>query len=185
MWYNQKPTVYKSLTGADAKPAASHAFGARVGANIGKMVGVSATPKARAQSAASNSQDYVCRQCGYTTKMKMVKRDMVTHLGREANKQCLDLYSESKDKRDEVWVQMVRDAVGPAVYLCRQCVYTTRKTDANRNMVRHLRRAENKKCLELYSDSIDTRDMDWVRSVQERQCAVAQLPSSTSNALCF
>ena len=158
--------MVRHLRRADAKPAASRAFGARVGARIGKMVGVSATPRALAQSAASNSQDYACRQCGYTTTMKHVKRDMVTHLGREANKQCLDLYSESEDKRDQVLVQIVRDG-GVPVYQCRQCVYTTSKHNLKQNMVSHLRRAENKKCLEMYSDSIDTRDMDWVRSVHK------------------
>jgi len=92
---------------------------------------------------------------------------MVTHLSREANKKCLDLYSESRDKREEVWVQLVHAPAIPVEYLCRQCGYTTRMNDAKRNMVTHLRRAENKKCLDLYSDSSDTREMDWVHLVQE------------------
>jgi len=168
MWYSQKPTMYKSLTGADATPQASHAFGARVGAGIGKMVGALTTPKLQAQSAACNSKDYICWQCGYTTKMKNVKRDMVAHLGREENKQCLNLYSQSPDKREEVWVQLVHDPAIPAHCLCRQCGYTTRQSDAKRNMIRHLRHAQNKECLQLYSDSSDPQEMAWVRAVQER-----------------
>ena len=100
--------------------------------------------------------------------MHSVKRDMVNHLSREANKKCIELYSQSRDKREEVWVRLVH-AVIPVGYLCRQCGYKSTMTDVKRNMVAHLRRAENKKCLDLYSDTSDTRDMAWVRAVQERQ----------------
>ena len=100
--------------------------------------------------------------------MHSVKRDMVNHLSREANKKCLDLYSQSRDKREEVWVRLVHAPAIPVGYLCWQCGYTSRMADAKRNMVTHLRRAENKKRLDLYSDYSDAREMAWVRAVQER-----------------
>jgi len=94
---------------------------------------------------------------------------MVTHLSREANKKCLDLYSKSSDKREEsVRVQLVHDPVIPARYLCRQCGYTSTMAHAKPNMVTHLSRAANKKCLDLYSESSDTREMHWVRLAHER-----------------
>ena len=168
MWYKQKPSVYNARTGPDAKQQSGRAFGERMGAAIGKMVGASATPKARARSAASNAQEYMCQHCGYKTTMGHVKIAMVAHLGREENKQCLNLYSQSPDKREEVWVQLVYDPAIPAHCLCRQCGYTTRQSDAKRNMIRHLRHAQNKECLQLYSDSSDPQEMAWVRAVQER-----------------
>ena len=101
-WYNQKPTVYKSLTGPDAKPVAGRAFGARVGATIGKWVGVPQTPQAAASSAASNAQEYSCRHCGYKTTKRNVKTTMPAHLGRAENKKCLDHYSQSHDEREKL-----------------------------------------------------------------------------------
>jgi len=166
MRYKQKPSVRKSLTGPDAKTQPSRAFGARVGAAIGKMVGASATPKARARSAASNAQEYMCQHCGYKTTMGHVKIAMVAHLGREENKKCLDLYSQSQDKREKLWVKLVHEPVIGAE--CRHCGYTTTQRGAKRNMIRHLRREENKECLEQYSDSTDPQEMAWVRAVQDR-----------------
>jgi len=72
MRYKQKPSVRKSLTGPDAKTQPSRAFGARMGAAIGKLVGVPATPKAQASSAASIAQEYRCQHCGYKTTMRNV-----------------------------------------------------------------------------------------------------------------
>jgi len=128
------------------------------------MVGVPSTPLARDRSAASNAQEYKCRHCGYQTIMSNVKRDMPIHLRRAENKACLDLYSESGDAREQIWMKLVRE---PPVVECRKCGYTTQHRDAKRNMVRHLKRPENKECLQLYSDSTDAREMAWVRAVQD------------------
>ena len=152
MRYKQKPSVRKSLTGPDAKTQPSRAFGARMGAAIGKLVGVPATPKAQASSAASIAQEYRCQHCGYKTTMNRVKIAMVAHLGREENKNCLDHYSQSQDEREKLWVKLVHEPVIGAE--CRKCGYTTAQSQAKRNMIRHLSRTENKDCLELYSDSI-------------------------------
>ena len=100
LWYDQKPSLYKSRTGSDAKNHPTREFGARVGAAIGKAVGAFITPKARARTAASNSKDYKCRQCGKSCKMGHIKRDMVRHLSRTENTKCLKLYSESGDQRE-------------------------------------------------------------------------------------
>jgi len=165
MWYKQKPSVRKSLTGPNAKTQPSRAFGARMGAAIGKLVGVPATPQAKASSAASNAQEYRCQHCGYKTTMSQVKTAMPAHLGRDENKNCLDHYSQSQDEREKLWIKLVHEpAIGAE---CRKCGYTTQQNGAKRNMVRHLKRPENKECLKLYSDSTDPREMAWVRDVQE------------------
>jgi len=44
---------------------------------------------------------------------------------------------------------------------------TSDSSNGKRNMIRHLRNAQNKDCLELYSGSSDPREMAWVRAVQE------------------
>ena len=101
--------VYSSMYSTDAQawhhPA--RAYGARAGAGIGKFVGAFVTPKALAQAADSNSKDYQCRQNGKSCKMGNLKRNMVSHLSLTANKKCLELYSESGDKREMVWVRLV------------------------------------------------------------------------------
>jgi len=164
MWYEQKPSVRKSRTGPDAKQHKGHEFGARIGAAIGKLVGVPVTPHNKACSAASNAQEYRCRQCGYKTTMQNVKRAMPAHLGRAENKKCLDHYSQSLDAREKLWIKLVHEpAIGAE---CRKCGYTTTQRNAKRNMVAHLKRSENKECLKLYSDSTVPREMDWVRAVQ-------------------
>jgi len=165
MWYKQKPSVYKSRTGPDAKQQSGRAFGENIGAAIGKMVGVPATPLAKDRSAANNAQEYTCRHCGYKTTMQNIKRAMPAHLGRAENKACLDLYSQSLDAREKIWIKLVREpAVGAE---CRKCGYTTQTQHAKRNMIRHLKRPEKNECLQLYSDSTDTREMAWVRAVQD------------------
>jgi len=107
LWYSQKLTIYKSRTGSDVKNRPSYEYGARVGAGIGKFVGAVATPLRRAMEAAANSKDYQCRQCGHSYKMNNLKRNMVSHLSHEANKKCLDHYSESRDKREMDWARLV------------------------------------------------------------------------------
>ena len=77
------------------------------------------------------------------------------------------MYSQSQDKREEIWVQLVHDPAIPEEYKCRKCGYTTKPSHAKQNMIRHLRNAQNKDCLELYSDSSDPREMAWVHAVQE------------------
>jgi len=165
MWYKQKPSVYKARTGPDAKQQSGRAFGERMGAAIGKMVGVPATPQAKDRIAATNAQEYTCRHCGFETTMRNVKRDMPAHLGRAENKTCLDLYSQSLDAREKSWVKLVHEP--PIGVECRKCGYTTPKANAKRNMVAHLKRSENIECLELYSDSTIPRDMAWVRAVRD------------------
>ena len=56
--------------------------------------------------AAANKKDYKCQQCGCNYKMNNLKRNMVRHLSHEANKKCLDHYSESRDKREMEWVRL-------------------------------------------------------------------------------
>ena len=77
------------------------------------------------------------------------------------------MYSQSQDKREQILVQLVHDPAIPVEYLCRKCGYTSQPNHVKRNMVRHLRNAKNKDCLELYSGSSDPREMAWVRAVQE------------------
>ena len=113
MWYKQKPSVYKARTGPDAKQQSGRAFGERMGAAIGKMVGVPATPLAKDRSAANNAQEYTCRHCGYKTTMQNIKRAMPAHLGRAENKACLDLYSQSLDAREKRWVELVHEPPKP------------------------------------------------------------------------
>ena len=108
-WYDQKPTLNKSRTGCDETHKRGQGFGERVGAGIGKFVGMVATPVRRAMEAAANSKEYQCRQCGRGYRMGNVKRDMVTHLRSEANRECLVLYSESSDKREMLWVSLAQD----------------------------------------------------------------------------
>jgi len=60
----------------------------------------------RAMEAAANSKDYNCQQCGCNYKMSNLKRNMGRHLSHEANKACLDHYSESTDKREMEWVRL-------------------------------------------------------------------------------
>jgi len=100
LWYNQKPVIRTSRTGSDAKNQPSRAYGARVGAGIGKIVDAFSTPFSRARMSATNSQTYNCRQCGKGYRMGNLKRDKVPHLSRPANKKCFDLFSESSDKRE-------------------------------------------------------------------------------------
>jgi len=109
LWYAEKPTLCKSHTGCDAKTRAGRGYGARVGKEIGKAIGAVATQMRRAMEAAANSKEYQCRQCGRGYRMGNVKRDMVTHLRSEANRECLVLYSESSDKREMLWVSLAQD----------------------------------------------------------------------------
>jgi len=109
LWYTENPTLYKSRTGCDAKTQAGRGFGSRVGKQIGQAIGAGATQVRRAMEAAANSKDYQCRQCGRGCKMGNLKRDMVRHLRSEANRKCLVLYSESKDKREMLWVSLAQD----------------------------------------------------------------------------
>jgi len=168
MWYMQKPSVHKALTGPDAKPRHGRAFGERIGLAIGKMVGVPATPEAKDRSAATNAQEYTCRHCDFKTTMGNVKRDMAAHLARAENKTCLDLYSQSLDAREKSFVKLVHEPLKPPIGVeCRKCGYKTPQNNAKRNMVAHLKRPENIQCLELYSDSTIPRDVAWVRAVRD------------------
>ena len=106
LWYGQTPTLYKSCTGSDAKHRRGYGYGERVGAKIGQFIGAVATPLLRAMQAAANSKDYQCRQCGCGYKMNNLKRNMVLHLSKEANRKCLVHYSESRDKREMEWVRL-------------------------------------------------------------------------------
>jgi len=92
------------VEGCDAKSPRGLGYGERVGAGIGKFVGMVATPQRRAMEAASNSRDYKCQQCGRSYKMNNLKRNMIKHLSHEANKACLDHYSKSSNKRERDWV---------------------------------------------------------------------------------
>jgi len=85
-------------------------WGARVGAGIGKFAGALLSPLRRAQTGATNSQTYKCRQCGAIFRVGNFKRDIVPHLRRPANKKCLDMYSESSDRREMEWVRLASQA---------------------------------------------------------------------------
>ena len=52
-----------------------------------------------------------CRNCGYATQQHHAKRNMVAHLKRPENKECLKLYSDSADPREMAWVCAVQDPV--------------------------------------------------------------------------
>ena len=106
LWYDKKPTLYTSRTGCDAPHQRGHGYEERVGAGIGKFVGMVATPERRAMEAAANSRDYKCQQCGCNYEMSNLKRNMDSHLSHKANKACLDHYSESTDKREMEWVRL-------------------------------------------------------------------------------
>ena len=47
-------------------------------------------------------------------------------------------------------------------YECRQCGKSCTMANIKRDMVSHLSRTENTKCLELHSESSDQREMVWV-----------------------
>ena len=96
--------------GPNAKNQSGREWGARVGAGIGKFAGALVSPLRRAQTDAINSQTYQCRQCGTSYRMGNLKRDIVPHLRRPANKKCLDLYSESSDKREMESVHLASPA---------------------------------------------------------------------------
>ena len=51
LWYCQKPAIYKSRTGSDAKNHPRREYGARVGAGIAKFVVALVTPLSRARTA--------------------------------------------------------------------------------------------------------------------------------------
>ena len=59
--------------------------------------------------AANSAQKYQCRQCEFCCTTGNKKRDMVTHLRSEANRECLVLYSKSTDKREMLWVSLAQD----------------------------------------------------------------------------
>ena len=50
-----------------------------------------------------------CQKCGYTTQQNGAKRNMINHLKRPENKECLKLYSDSTDPREMTWVRAVQD----------------------------------------------------------------------------
>ena len=176
LWYRQKPTIYKSRTGPGAKNAPSRAFGAWVCASIGKAIGAFITPKNSAVTAANNSKDYECRQCGKSCKMANIKRNMIRHLSHADNTKCIELYSESGDEREKLWVTAASNSTDSTDYECRQCGNSCKDTNIKRGMVLHLSHADNTKCLELYSKSSDQREMDWVTAASDskdyecRQC---------------
>ena len=89
--YSQKPATYKSRTGPDAKVQSGREWGARVGANIGKLAGALLSPLRRAQTDANNSKTYKCRQCGASFRVGNLKRDIVIHIRRPANKKYRSL----------------------------------------------------------------------------------------------
>jgi len=172
LWYGQKPTLRTSRTGGDAKSSAGREYGARVGATIGQWVGLVATPYRRAMVAAAHSKDYQCRQCGCGYKMTNLKRNMISHLSSEANRECLAHYSESRDEKEKEWVRLAQDqetidaAKIPQNYTCRQCGGGVNKQNLTRGMVSHLRSEANRECLAHYSESIDEREIEWVRRAQ-------------------
>ena len=52
-------------------------------------------------------------------------------------------------------------------YTCRHCDFKCTMGNVKRDMPAHLARAENKTCLELYSQSLDAREKRWVELVRE------------------
>jgi len=161
-WYDQNPTLHKSRTGCDAKNRSGRQYGARVGASIGQSVGAGATSMRRAMEAAANSNEYQCRQCGRGYTKQHLKKNMVSHLSTEANRQCLVHYSESKDLREMEWVRLAQeqeaiDAANSRAarhskdYQCRQCGCGVNKRNLGRNMVSHLSTEANRQCLVHYS----------------------------------
>ena len=111
-------------------------------------------------TAARESKDYECRQCGNSCKDSNIKRGMVIHLIHADNTKCLELYSKSSDQREMDWATAASDLKD---YECRRCGKSCRMRNIKRDMVRHLSHADNTKCLELYSKSSDQLEMDWVR----------------------
>jgi len=179
LWYDKKPTLYTSRTGCDAKNRAGYEYGARVGALIGQAIGVVAVPLRRAMVAAANSKEYQCRQCGCVYKMGNLKRSMISHLSSEANRECLEHYSESADTREMHWVGLAQDQEtidvdkNPQKYLCRQCGCGVNKKHITRNMVSHISSEANRECLDHYSESADEREMLWVSLAQDQSCVIS------------
>jgi len=106
LWCSQKLVTPKSRTGPDAKPQSGHEWGARVRASIGMFAGQVVSPWRRARQAATSAQIYKCQQCGESFNVGHLKRDIVDDIRRPANKKCLDMFSESDDRREMDWVRL-------------------------------------------------------------------------------
>ena len=84
------------------------------------------------------------------------------------NKPCLDLYSQSLDAREKIWIKLVHEPPKPPIVVeCRKCGFKPTQSRAKKHMVAHLKLPENNACLELYSDSTIPREMAWVRAVRD------------------
>ena len=74
LWFAQNPVTRNSLTGPDAKPRPGQEWSAKVGAAIGKFIGVVPTPLHRAQNAANAARIYKCPQSGESMTMMHLKK---------------------------------------------------------------------------------------------------------------
>ena len=77
-----------------------------MGAAIGKFVGALITPIHRAQNAANRARIYKCPQCGESMTMVHLKKAMVIHIRNPANKECLNMLSQSGDVQDMEWARL-------------------------------------------------------------------------------
>jgi len=154
LWFSQKPVIRNSRTGSDAKPQPGHEWGARVDAAIRKFVGALITPIHRAQNAANSARIYKCPNCGESMTVVHLKKAMVIHIRNPANKECLDMLSESGDMQEMEGARLASQSE----YAENKCCPCCEKDFGSRgNMSRHLEKPDNATCLQYAGKSGDPK----------------------------
>jgi len=118
------------------------------------FVGQVFTPLHRAQHAANSPQIYKCPQCGESMKLGHLKRDIVIHIRSPANKECLEMFSESGDVREMEWARLASQSEYAETKCCPCC---EEDLGSHGHMSRHLEKPDNATFLQYAGKSGDPK----------------------------